>query len=344
MLVSREHTRKNDAGGRISVDRSTWAEVAQYASATFYHEPLNSTPQSITATECAAVALSVPRTQCKSSPFAFGPSICAFTSENKIMNVPQKFNTSTAAAEKMYTDLPQPPVFATAGEERLHRKQRLAASFRLFSKFGFDEGVVGHITARDPEFTDTFWVNPFGMHFSQIKASDLIRVGHDGKVVEGSRPVNAAAFAIHSRVHAARPDSVGAAHSHSTYGRAFVCAFYNDHGLYEDYGGVAVELDEGRQIADALGSYKAVILQNHGLLTVGQTVDEAAWWFITMDRSCQVQLLAEAAAARTNQSLKLISEASASQARQIVGTPFSGWFQFQSLYARILREQTDFLD
>lgn len=278
------------------------------------------------------------------------------------MNAPQRTPQSTeianaAAARKMYTDLPRPPVFESIAEERLHRKQRLAAAFRLFSKFGFDEGVVGHITARDPEFTDTFWVNPFGMHFSVIKTSSLIRVGHDGKVVEGNRPVNAAAFAIHSRVHAARPDSIGAAHSHSLYGRAFaalgrkldpisqdVCAFYNDHALYNDYGGVAVDLDEGEQIAKSLGSCKAVILQNHGLLTVGQSVDEAAWWFIAMDRSCQVQLLAEAAAARNSQSLKMISDQAAKQAYEIIGSPFSGWFQFQSLYERILKEQPDFLD
>jgi len=273
------------------------------------------------------------------------------------MNVVQKVETQTAEAQRMYSDLPRPPVFATVRDERLHRRQRLAGAFRLFSKFGFDEGVVGHITARDPEFTDTFWVNPFGLHFSLIKVSDLIRVDHTGKVVEGGRPVNAAAFAIHSRIHAARPNSVGAAHAHSTYGRAFaalgrkldpisqdVCAFYNDHALYEDYGGVAVELDEGQRIADALGSCKAAILQNHGLLTVGNTVDEAAWWFITMERSCQVQLLAEAAAARGSQPLRMIAKEAAEQAFRIVGTAFSGWFQFQSLYARILKEQPDFLD
>jgi ribulose-5-phosphate 4-epimerase/fuculose-1-phosphate aldolase len=279
------------------------------------------------------------------------------TTQEKKVNVVQKVEKLTAEAEKMYTDLPQPSVFATLQEERLHRKQRLAAAFRLFSKCGFDEGVVGHITARDPEFTDTFWVNPFGLHFSLIKVSDLIRVDHAGKVVEGSRPVNAAAFAIHSRIHAARPDSVGAAHAHSTYGRAFaalgrkldpisqdVCAFYNDHALYNDYGGVAVELDEGQRIAEALGSCKAAILQNHGLLTVGRTVDEAAWWFICMERSCQVQLLAEAAAARSGQELKIISEKSAEQAFWIIGTPFTGWFQFQSLYERIVKEQPDFLN
>jgi ribulose-5-phosphate 4-epimerase/fuculose-1-phosphate aldolase len=253
--------------------------------------------------------------------------------------------------------LPKPPVFATAGEERKHRKERLAAGLRLFGRFGFDEGAAGHITVRDPEFTDTFWVNGFGMSFGQIRASDLIRVDHSGHVVDGSHPVNTAAFAIHSRIHKARPDCVAAAHSHSTFGRAFSalgrklepitqdsCAFYNDHALYDDYGGVAVELDEGEQIAKALGNHKAAILQNHGLLTVGQTVDEAVWWFITMERSCQVQLLAEAAAARTGQQLKLISEASARQAFEILGSPSAGWFQFQPLYSKIIKEQPDLLN
>jgi ribulose-5-phosphate 4-epimerase/fuculose-1-phosphate aldolase len=253
--------------------------------------------------------------------------------------------------------LPQPPKFATVAEERLHRKQRLAAGFRLFSKFGFDEGVAGHITARDPEFTDTFWVNPFGVHFSQVNVSNLIRCDHEGNVVEGNHPVNTAAFVIHSRVHGARPDVHGAAHSHSTYGRAFstlgvplapltqdACAFYGDHAVYEDFGGVVVELDEGARIAEALGPRKAAILQNHGLITVGRTVDEAVWWFITMERSCQVQLLAEAASARTGQAPRAIGETSARQSYGIVGTPFAGWFQFQPLYARIVKEQPDLLD
>src|SRR5881227_1288572 len=108
-----------------------------------------------------------------------------------------------------------PPAFATLDQERRHRKERLAAAFRLFAKFGFSEGVAGHITARDPELTDHFWVNPFGMHFAHIRVSDLVLVNDAGEVVEGDRPVNEAAFAIHSRVHAARPDVVAAAHAHS---------------------------------------------------------------------------------------------------------------------------------
>jgi ribulose-5-phosphate 4-epimerase/fuculose-1-phosphate aldolase len=82
---------------------------------------------------------------------------------------------------KVFSNLPQLPVFGSVAEERLHLKQKLAGAFRIFSKFGFGEGVAGHITARDPEFNDTFWVNAFGVHFSQITVSNLIRVDHEGK-------------------------------------------------------------------------------------------------------------------------------------------------------------------
>ena len=112
--------------------------------------------------------------------------------------------------------------------------------------------------------------------------------------------------------------------------------------MYSDYGGVAFELDEGQRIANALGSHKACILQNHGLLSVGGSVDEAVWWYISLEKCCQVQLLAEAAAA--GKALKLIEESSAQQAYNIVGQSFSGWFQFQALYNRILKETSgDFL-
>ena len=248
--------------------------------------------------------------------------------------------------------LPQIPTFDNVEDERLHRKQRLAAAFRLFSRFGFDEGVAGHITARDPELLDHFWVNPFAMHFGQIRASDLILVNHEGQVVEGKRPVNTAAFVIHSQVHAARPDIVAAAHSHSVYGKTWsalgrpldpitqdVCAFYGDHAVFDDYTGVVLDLEEGKRIAHALAGHKAAILRNHGLLTVGNTVDEAAWWFITMERSCQAQLMAEAAGTPV-----LIDKEQAEVTSKFVGNAYSGWLSFQPLYDRIVREQPDLLD
>jgi ribulose-5-phosphate 4-epimerase/fuculose-1-phosphate aldolase len=105
-------------------------------------------------------------------------------------------------------ELPHPPKFERVEDERLHRKQRLAAAFRLFARYGFDEGIAGHITARDPELHDHFWVNPFGLYFGHIRVSDLVLVNHKGEVVEGDKPVNAAAFAIHSQIHKARPDVI----------------------------------------------------------------------------------------------------------------------------------------
>jgi ribulose-5-phosphate 4-epimerase/fuculose-1-phosphate aldolase len=246
----------------------------------------------------------------------------------------------------------QQATYETVTEERLHRKQQLAAAFRIFARFGYDEGVAGHITARDPERSDHFWVNPFTTHFSQIKVSDLILVNDDGQVVEGNAFVNTAAFAIHSQVHAARPDVVAAAHSHSMHGKAWstlgrkldpltqdACAFYEDHGLFDDYTGVVLDTDEGKRIAHALGDNKAVILRNHGLLTVGQSVEEAAWWFVSMDRSCQAQLLAEAAGTPV-----LIDPDMAKITHGQVGSHISGHVSFGPMYQWIVAQEPDLLD
>ncbi len=250
------------------------------------------------------------------------------------------------------SDRLQPPVLTSLEDERQHRKQRLAAAFRIFSRFGYDEGVAGHISARDPAEPDHFWVNPYARWFGHLRASDLVRVDGTGQVVEGGAAVNTAAFAIHSEVHAARPDCVAAAHAHSLHGKAWsslgrlldpltqdACAFYDDHALFDDYTGVVLERDEGKRIAHALGDTKAVILRNHGLLTVGQTVDEAAWWFITMDRTCHAQLLAEAAGSPVS-----IDPDTARLAAGQVGGHRAGWLAFQSLYEWIVAEEPELLE
>jgi ribulose-5-phosphate 4-epimerase/fuculose-1-phosphate aldolase len=223
---------------------------------------------------------------------------------------------------------------------------------RLFARYGFDEGVGGHVTARDPLLADHFWINPFGVHFGHVRVSDLLLVDSAGAVVSGSGRVNPAGFVIHSHVHAARPDVVAVAHTHSLYGRTWstlgrpldpltqdACAFYDDHAVFADYGGVVLASDEGERIATALGTHKAVILRNHGLLTVGQSVEEAAWWFISMDRCCQVQLLATAAGEPVH-----IDDAAARQARDNIGSPGLGRLNFRPLYADIVRCQPDLLE
>lgn len=248
--------------------------------------------------------------------------------------------------------LPEPSQGLSIGEERLLRKQELAAAFRIFAKFGFSEGVTGHITARDPAHLDHFWINPFAKSFAQLTVSDLILVNEQGAVVEGRGAVNMAGFHIHSEVHKARPEVVAAAHAHSLHGKALAslgvplmpitqdaAAFYEDHAVYDYYGGVAGYHEEGQRIATALADNKAAILQNHGLITVGRSVGEAAWWFITMERSCQAQLLAMAAGTPIE-----IDHETAQQTYQDVGSEFAGWLSFRPLWDQIIASQPDLLD
>ena len=246
-----------------------------------------------------------------------------------------------------------PKTFETVEEERLERKQKLAGALRIFGRLGFGEGVAGHITVRDPEFPDHFWVNPFGKSFRHMRVSDLILVNHSGEVVYGDQPVNRAAFVIHAAVHEARPDIIAAAHSHSVNGKAFSslgitldpitqdsCIFYEDHVVIEEQGGAVVfEVEAGKELASKFGTGKAAIHRNHGLFTVGQTVDEAAFWFISMERSCQAQLLAMAAGTP-----HLINHEDATYTQKQTGYPLAGWFSFSPLWQEICRTDPDLFD
>ncbi|MEU5956884.1 class II aldolase/adducin family protein [Streptomyces sp. NPDC047525] len=244
-----------------------------------------------------------------------------------------------------------PPVHDSLAEERRYRKERLAGALRIFGRLGYEDGVSGHITARDPEHEDCFWVNPFGMPFKHVTVGDLVLANAEGQVVEGRHHVNQAAFTVHAQAHLARPDVVAVAHCHSLHGRALStlgelldpitqesCAFYESHALYDGYTGVVVDSDEGRRIAAALGDHKAVILRNHGLLTVGDSVDAAAWWFLTMERSCQVQLSARAAGRPI-----LIGHKQAVATREQLGSDLVAWINYQSLWQDISRSEPDLL-
>lgn len=245
------------------------------------------------------------------------------------------------------------PFFVERSEEdeRIRRKQRLALAFRIFGRFGFDEGVAGHITVRDPGDPQLFWVNPFGMSFKQITADDLILVNHAGEIVGGADawPLNRAAFAIHSSLHEARPDVLAAAHSHSRYGRAFstlgellspltqdACIFYEDHVLFDDYSGLVNDSEEGKRLAATLGDRKAAILANHGILTVGRSIEETVFWYVTMERTCEVELIARAAG-----TVRSIDAEVAAATHQELGGPAQGWFCAQPLFDWIAEAEPD---
>lgn len=259
---------------------------------------------------------------------------------NKIIDKPRQFSLVERAPA------------GTFEAERLHRKQRLAATFRLFARYGFDQGLAGHVTVRDPEFPNRFWINPLAKYFGHIKVSDLQLVDHDGNILIGDKPINQAGFVIHSAIHAAHPEVVAAAHTHSTYGKAWSalgrlldpltqdsCAFYQDHVLFDPFSGVVLEAEEGRRLAAALGAKKAAILQNHGLLTVGPTIEAAAWWYIAMDNAARTQLLAEAAGTP-----RPIAPDVARLTAGQVGTHRGGYFSFQPLWDFIVAAEPDLLD
>jgi ribulose-5-phosphate 4-epimerase/fuculose-1-phosphate aldolase len=246
-----------------------------------------------------------------------------------------------------------PPTFDDVDAERAHRKASLAGALRVFGRLGFGEGVAGHITVRDPEHPDRFWVNPFGMSFRHIRSSDLICVDHTGEVVHGTAPVNRAAFVIHSAIHRARPEVIAAAHAHSVYGKAFSslgiplapitqdsCIFYEDHVVISEQGGAVVfEMEAGHELASKFTAGKAAIHQNHGLFTVGHTVEEAAFWFISMERSCQAQLAAMAAGEP-----RPIPHEYAHYTAQQTGFPLAGWFSFQPLWQEICHTDPELFD
>ena len=246
----------------------------------------------------------------------------------------------------------QPIECKTTEELRRLQLERLASGFRLFAHFGFDEGLAGHITLRDPEFPHYFWVNPFGVHFEQICISDLLLVNREGEVVRGDRPLNTAAFAIHSALHNARPDVNSAAHSHSMYGKTFStmgrllepitqdsCAFFEDHTLFDDYTGVVNETSEGDRIAKTLGDKRAIILKNHGLVTTGNSIDGTLWLFLSMERSCQSQLMAESIG-----QMERIPDEVARLTKSQVGTDMALWASYQPLYDLMLEKDDSFLN
>lgn len=216
------------------------------------------------------------------------------------------------------------PRFVSFAEHRKWQLNHMAAAFRHWSREGYVLGISGHISVRDPEWTNCIWLNPLGKHFGLLCASDMVLVSlDDGKVLGGnqSAPPNAAGYLIHAPIHRRRPDAHAVCHAHTKYGKAWsvfgkplemlnqdTCKFYGAHVCYNQYGGVVFAEEEGDRIAETLGLAKGAILRNHGLLTVGSTVDEAAFLFLSMEKACENQILVEAAAANGHQKVLVTDE------------------------------------
>jgi ribulose-5-phosphate 4-epimerase/fuculose-1-phosphate aldolase len=183
----------------------------------------------------------------------------------------------------------------------------LAAAYRLLAHYGWDDLIFTHISARVPGPEHHFLINPYGMMFDEITASSLVKVDLEGRIVmETPYHINPAGFTIHSAVHAAREDALCVLHSHTVYG---VAVSAQPQGLlpisqqslfalasigYHNYEGVALNDEEKPRLVADLGNKQAVILRNHGLLTVGRTPAEAFLGMYNLERACEIQIHAQA--------------------------------------------------
>jgi ribulose-5-phosphate 4-epimerase/fuculose-1-phosphate aldolase len=193
----------------------------------------------------------------------------------------------------------------SAGEVREQRKREIALGYRILASQRWGDLGDGHISGRDPERTDCFWLLRYGVSYHAARVSDLLLVGPDGKLVEGAGSINTAAYYIHHPILMARPDAVSATHVHTGWGTPFSaevrpieaitqesCIFFEDHAIFDDEEVQIQSVDGGKRIAAALGPNRAIVLRNHGLLTVGDSVAEAVGSFVQMERVAEAHMKA----------------------------------------------------
>jgi len=191
----------------------------------------------------------------------------------------------------------------SVAEIRACRKQECALGYRLFAAHRWGDLGDGHISARDPEKTDCFWMLRWGVSYHAARVSDLVLVGPDGSLVEGEGTINIAGYYIHHPILEARPDLVSAVHVHTGWGSPFSaearmiepisqesCIFFEDHALWNDEEVQVQSVPAGRRIAEALAQNCAIILRNHGMLTAGDSVAEAVGRFVYMERVAELHM------------------------------------------------------
>lgn len=197
------------------------------------------------------------------------------------------------------------PKIRSPEEQRV--REELAAVYRIFAARGMDDLIYTHISARVPGEDDHFLINPFGLMYEEVTASNLVKIDLEGNIVEESEhPINYAGFVIHGAVHEAMPEAHCVIHLHTDSGVAVscqkdglidasqFCMFLPGGVAYHDYEGLAFNADEQPRLVADLRDRKAMILRNHGTLTVGATVAEAFFHMYNLERACRVQVFAQA--------------------------------------------------
>lgn len=232
-------------------------------------------------------------------------------------------------------------VFDDPEQERLHRKRQCALGYRAFGALRWGQLGDGHISVRDPERPDCFWLLRYGVPFDQATVDDLVLVGPDGSLVAGRGEINMTAYYIHMPVHDARPEIMSVAHTHTAYGTPWsanmmpfravsqeACTFVYDQSIFGGEELNVMNFETGQRIAEAMGSTRLCMLRNHGPLTAGASVAEAVGLFVMADRVAEVHVKAPEAVAVSDEAAKSIAE----WAEQ----PKVGWESFQYLVRTVI--------
>lgn len=234
---------------------------------------------------------------------------------------------------------------ASIEEVRLQRQREVALGYRLLAAQRWGDLGDGHISGRDPERTDCFWLLRYGVSYHEARVRDLVLVGPDGQLVGGDGIINTAAYYIHQPILEARPDAVSAVHVHTGWGTPFsaevrpilpitqeACAFYEDHAVFDDEEVQIQDVEGGQRIAKVLGNHRAVVLRNHGLPTVGECVAQAVGRFVSLERVAETHMKAREA--------KPISHEAALYAKSDLDRLNTGRLSFLSLVSRHIHDPT----
>jgi ribulose-5-phosphate 4-epimerase/fuculose-1-phosphate aldolase len=233
--------------------------------------------------------------------------------------------------------------------ERRHRQRMCALGYRIFAAQRWGQLGDGHVSARDPILTDHFWLLDWGVPFRDATIDRLVLVGPTGEVKDAqghpTGAVNTAGYNIHAPILAARPDAVSAAHTHTAFGTPWSanvepfralsqesCAFLFAQSLFDDEEVEVLSADGGKRIAAALGTAKLCILRNHGMLTVGTSVEAAVGWFVMAERVAEVHVKAPNGVA--------ISDEAAAVAASSLQPEHAGWRVFQWLVSNLVPDPT----
>lgn len=237
---------------------------------------------------------------------------------------------------------------------------QLAACYRIFDYMGWSEMIYNHITVKVPDSDGHFLINPYGLHYKEVTASNLVKVDINGQIVEDSDyAVNPAGMLIHSTIHEARKDAHCIGHIHSTAGMTVACQqdglrsdnFYsvllNKQVAYHDFQGITVDEAEKEDLIASLGDKNLLILRSHGLLSCGRSIAEMFFNMTILQRSCEIQVSVD----QTGRSIVPVSDKIADKTEELLkrqmaamGDNAQGDLEFAAMQRLVDREDDSYKD